>query len=432
MRIVCGTDFSPRAAEAADVASLLAAKRKETLVLLHARADDGPAPDSGDERLRDEAARLRATGVTVREELATGPAAERLVEAGHLSSTRLVAVSSLGQIAPSRFLVGSVAERVAEHSAAPVLIVRRATPFVEWLRGDRPLRILAAYDFSASSDALLRKLREWRQFGPCDITVAHVAWPPRESERLGVQLKDVWEQNPPELQALLERDLGNRVNPLLGDEPATRLRIVASWGRPDLPLLQIASECQADLVAVGTHQRAGLSRFWLGSVSRALIRHATASVLVVPPPAPPLAEPVEAGRFQRVLATTDFSDLGNRMIARAFGALPEGGVICLLHVLPAGRKGVAARTAREQARRRLRELIPARAREAGVPVEIEIVEHAEPATAICQTAERFGADLVCMATHGRTGLFKAVLGSVASAVLARATKPVMLWRPPVD
>ncbi|HEV8585855.1 MAG TPA: universal stress protein [Methylomirabilota bacterium] len=48
-----------------------------------------------------------------------------------------------------------------------------------------------------------------------------------------------------------------------------------------------------------------------------------------------------------------------------------------------------------------------------------------PARAICAYARRVGADLIVMGTHGRTGISRALLGSVAEAVVRRAECPVM-------
>jgi nucleotide-binding universal stress UspA family protein len=48
-----------------------------------------------------------------------------------------------------------------------------------------------------------------------------------------------------------------------------------------------------------------------------------------------------------------------------------------------------------------------------------------PAHAICDYAQRIGADLIVMGTHGRTGVSRAVLGSVAEAVVRHARCPVM-------
>src|SRR6185436_16534963 len=147
MRIVCGTDFSVHAAQAANVAAELALRLHETVVLVHVVESSGldaVSPELFDKlmgtlrgRLHDEAERLRKLGATVKEELLHGSPYQALVEAGRRPGTRLVIVSSLGQIAPSRFLVGSVAERIAENSPVPTLVVRDDAPFRAWARGER-------------------------------------------------------------------------------------------------------------------------------------------------------------------------------------------------------------------------------------------------------------------------------------------------------
>ena len=64
---------------------------------------------------------------------------------------------------------------------------------------------------------------------------------------------------------------------------------------------------------------------------------------------------------------------------------------------------------------------------AGLPVEYA-VRFGEPAEEILEEAREFGADLVVMATHGRSGVARLMLGSVAEAVLRRSEVPVVLVR----
>jgi nucleotide-binding universal stress UspA family protein len=52
----------------------------------------------------------------------------------------------------------------------------------------------------------------------------------------------------------------------------------------------------------------------------------------------------------------------------------------------------------------------------------------QPAMAICQAAERLDVDIICLGTHGRTGLPRAALGSIAEAVLNHTRRPVLLAR----
>lgn len=64
----------------------------------------------------------------------------------------------------------------------------------------------------------------------------------------------------------------------------------------------------------------------------------------------------------------------------------------------------------------------------GVTVQTQL-KTGDPAEAIIETAKAIGADVIVMATHGRSGLGRWVLGSVADRVVRAATAPVLLIRP---
>ena len=81
---------------------------------------------------------------------------------------------------------------------------------------------------------------------------------------------------------------------------------------------------------------------------------------------------------------------------------------------------------------KLRALIPPEAASVGVLTEVEVVEHIEVAEAIGQTAERSGADVICLGTHGGSGWSKAMAGSVAQKVMASSKRPLLVIRPAVE
>jgi nucleotide-binding universal stress UspA family protein len=68
-----------------------------------------------------------------------------------------------------------------------------------------------------------------------------------------------------------------------------------------------------------------------------------------------------------------------------------------------------------------------------LPTEVKheiTIEIGEPGTAIVAAAKRLGADLVVMATHGRRGLARLMLGSVAERVVRESTVSVLTVRSP--
>lgn len=445
MKITCGTDFSTHASEAANAAAALTARLQGTLSLVHVMDTSRyelPSKElmdylrsSRQTKLKKEAERLRRQGATVEEQFLQGSPAVSLVKAATHSGARLIVVSSLGQIAPSRWFVGSVAERTAQNASVPTLVVRNQKPLEAWARSQRPLNVVVAYDFSESGDAALRWTSFLSKIGPCRVTVVYVAWPPELGGRFGAGYDQAHPYYPSEVEKLLKRDLQEKCEEVLG-KAKLRFRVAAGLGRPDPQLIEIATDEKADVIVVGTNQRRGLAR--LGSVSRAVLHHAPLNVACIPIAA---AEPADRGsisRFKRVLVTTDFSKLGNRAIPFAYSTLRRGGQVCLLHVVKVtGRnlENAQAPEAKHSERNdrlsaQLHSLIPAEAEARGIISHMEVVEHSDVATAICQAAERFGADLICISSHGRSGLSKAILGSVSQDVMARSQRPVLVIRPP--
>lgn len=451
--IICGTDFSIHAAEAADVAAAIAKRDGSELRLIHVEEHGGLGASHPDaflavldrtrEHLEKEAGRLRSLGVVVKREILSGSPYEGLVNAATASSARLVVVASIGHVAVGRLLAGSVAERTAETSPVPTLVVRQGGALASWARGELRLKVLVGYDFSMNADAALRWILEWQNIGPCDITVAHVAWPPAELERLGLQGPISLNENHPEVARVLERDLKERVVGILGDQPVS-LRIVPGWGRSDAHLLQLAQEEKSDLLVVGTHQRHGFNRFWLGSVSRSVLHHASMSVAVVPLTGASEQAVDRIPEIKRVLVAVDFSELSKRAVPYAYAALRRGGRVRLIHIIPPrklpgpwvpehGPKRLTEKQHKQIAAdllAQLRASIPAEPESRVIATEVELLEHSDVAEAICQDAERFSADVICLGSHGRGGLSKAVLGSVAERVMQRSSRPLLVVRLP--
>jgi nucleotide-binding universal stress UspA family protein len=347
----------------------------------------------------------------------------------------LIIVSTIGQIAPSRWLVGSVAERTAQNATVPTLVVRDHDCLLEWVKGKRALNVLIGYDFSESADAALRWVSTLTEIGPCNLTVTYLSWPPSETWRLGIGDCMANGDNSPEVHTLLERDLKERCREILGKTKA-RFSVVSVWGSKETQLIELAKASKADLIAVGTNQRLGLSRFWLGSVSRGILHHAPMNVACVPITDDSLKPSIGIPAFKRVLVPTDFSKLGNKAVAFAYGTVRRGGEVSLLHVIsPVGGFKPEAKSADESVAKwkqdlsaQLQALVPKAATFRGVQSRIEIVEHQHPAAAICQSAERSGADLICIGSRGKSTLKKKLIGSVTEAVMRRSNRPVLVIR----
>lgn len=159
-----------------------------------------------------------------------------------------------------------------------------------------------------------------------------------------------------------------------------------------------------------------------------------------------LPGPVSAAslpRFERILAATDLSTVGNRAVAHAFAVAREDTQIVIVHVVSPnlldggqyGRpshSGFADEHARVVAekRRMLETLVDGLQGRRGNPVRIELIESDRTQRALLEAIEREAPDLVCAGTIGRTGLGAALLGSNAQALLRGTRRPLLLVQPP--
>jgi nucleotide-binding universal stress UspA family protein len=140
--------------------------------------------------------------------------------------------------------------------------------------------------------------------------------------------------------------------------------------------------------------------------------------------------------FNKILCPIDSADnLTSSLDLACDVAEGPDATICLLHVIPAFpvlAPGVSPLTISEsEARARLEKL----AREhlgCKVKYEIHTKIDGDPAKAILKTADELKVDSVVMATHGRKGLGRLILGSVAERVVRESPRPVLTVRPTAE
>ncbi|HEY0605015.1 MAG TPA: universal stress protein [Herpetosiphonaceae bacterium] len=146
--------------------------------------------------------------------------------------------------------------------------------------------------------------------------------------------------------------------------------------------------------------------------------------------------------FQRILIPLDGSALAEQIVAPALKlGRPLETEYTLLHVVePAepvwwGPFTSPRDPAWDETRRRLMKAQCYLARvarpllSAGMRVRIRVLMAEQAAPAILSEAQHSGFDLIALATHGRSGLARLLLGSVADTILHRAKTPLLLYRP---
>ena len=442
--IICGTDFSENAAEAVTAAAALAEKYHKSLALLHVADQFNAHGDNktelsrhlrpARERLKQEIVKCSTSFDGVGGEVLHGQFAEdALVDFAAEHPVDLLVVSAVSKTAFDHWTIGSVSEEISETAPVPTLTVRSAKPFEAWVRGERALKIFVAADFSTHSDAALRWVGELRNLGPCEVTVVYVASLSEEEKRLGIDEEQGAGESDPSIQAILERDLREKATPLLGIEPFEIL-VRASTGKVDFQIVDLAIKNQADLLVVGTHQRQGFTQLARGSVSRGILRHAPMSVVCVPRASRAVSA---VPPCRRVLVATDMEEHAARALAYAYSVVDHGGIVCLAHVCrpAASRPGWKSASENKSARhiadytKQLRTHIPAEAAEHAVKSEIRVMENTNVIEAICQAAEAFNADIVCVGGNTRPGAAARIMASVTLGVLQKCQRPVLVVWP---
>jgi nucleotide-binding universal stress UspA family protein len=220
-------------------------------------------------------------------------------------------------------------------------------------------------------------------------------------------------------------EVGSRLAAACGATVRTR----ALTGPVARAILEYADRTGADGVALSTRAPGTVGRALLGSVADELLAATRLPVLAVPPG---VVDP-EASGLVPILVAVD-ADTG-QAIADVAGtlALALGGSVALVHVVsletissgpvsPPTQGWEDAMRPAENEVDRLRE----RLRRRGVPTEAFVLAHRSPDAAIREVAGEVGAGLLALGSHRKTGLRRLLLGSVATQVLTRACRPVLI------
>lgn len=186
-------------------------------------------------------------------------------------------------------------------------------------------------------------------------------------------------------------------------------------------ILQYAEEEDVDLIVLGTHGRGGMKRVFIGSVAETVVRRADRAVLTVRGEAG--EDAAAPGGIDRILAPVDFSERATEAtrVAMEWAELYDAQTD-LLHVLEDDQDVPSAR-----ARSQLVDFAKDRSR-FDVPINLH-VERGNAGDVIAHFANTRETGLVVMATRGRTGFKRSVLGSVTETVVRNTICPVLTIRP---
>jgi nucleotide-binding universal stress UspA family protein len=184
-----------------------------------------------------------------------------------------------------------------------------------------------------------------------------------------------------------------------------------------------AASAPDTLLCLASHARGPLSELVMGSVSEDVVRLAHHPVLLIGPHCGPPAE-----RYPSMLVGLDGSELAERILPTVARWASELDVApCLLQVLP-------ERVPLEVGESDVVEsgyvhTIANQLGERSIKADWDVVHHRDPAEAITRFARDGRSSLIALTTHGRSGLSRVALGSVALRVAHHAPCPVLVLRP---
>jgi nucleotide-binding universal stress UspA family protein len=211
-------------------------------------------------------------------------------------------------------------------------------------------------------------------------------------------------------------------------------------GRPDEVIVNAAEKHAGILLAMASHGRSGLGRFLLGSVAEKILRGARNPVLLVRAGAGAGANGER--ELKSVVVPLDGSALAERGVPMAAALAKTLGLEAVLlraygvpYVSYVGEDDFTAvnygeilDAAREEANRYIGKMA-AQMKELEVPTVRSAVKEGTPADAIIDFVGESPADLIVMASHGRSGVKRWVLGSVTEAVARHGRAPMLILRP---
>lgn len=277
--------------------------------------------------------------------------------------------------------------------------------------------ILVATDLSARSDWAIERAAKLAAYHDCRLVVLHVV-----DEELPARVAD----------RLRDEAAASLKEFVSGLEPAQIVKIETrcEFGEHFSTIIDAAEKESADLIVIGKHREDALLDLFRGSTGERIIRFGSRPVLVV--------KQRPSHGYHNVMVAVDFSPAS--AIAVEFGAsLVPNARLQVVHAFHIPFKGFlhGGKSFDRMARRQQQEFNAANDREissffATLKIDLSraerIVEEGTAHEVILGAVRNKKPDLLVLGTHGRSGLGRSILGSVAEAVLSQAPCDVLAVR----
>jgi nucleotide-binding universal stress UspA family protein len=227
--------------------------------------------------LHDLAAECRATsGAEIEVSVEDGPVPDALHAYAKRNKVDLIVMSSHGRGGIARLSLGSVTDSLIRHTTIPVLVVKPHPSYVN----SQPhafKRIVVSLDGSSGAEQVLPGVVDLARVDESELTLLRVVVPRTSAQKtVANECAPWWDKEVAAAEAYLFRT----ADKLQEDGLRTRTDVVIGENVAK-SIADYAARESADLLAIATHGRGGLSRVLIGSVADALTRTSHTSLLVL-------------------------------------------------------------------------------------------------------------------------------------------------------
>ncbi len=220
-------------------------------------------------------------------------------------------------------------------------------------------------------------------------------------------------------------DLAEKAMRSVLPDPAADVDVMAVAGAAPVTIAQIASRNDCALIVTGVARYNHVGDFLTGTAVDHIVRHASTPVLVVKQRC--------HGAYSTIVVATDFSSCSRKALLLAARSFPDA-MLYLTHAFHVPYEGLLkSEETRAEITAQAQEEMTAFLNAPDVPDDVRArvvprLAYGETTSAIMQMVREVQADLLVLGTHGRSGFFQAMIGSMAQSLLRNVPADTLMVR----
>ena len=206
----------------------------------------------------------KSSNISFESDVLEGIASEELIKYSENNNIDIIIVGRRGISEIEQILIGSTTSRLIRNSSIPILVIPKSK------KNAKIKEILCPIDFSESSLLELKYSISLAKQLEAKLYVIHV------SEFFNYKV-------PVFKRDKLINKINNKIVSIAKDSKYKIENIIYEIGEPAQKIIEIAAKNEIDLIPMAIHQRKGIEKFFLGSISEKVLMYSDIPVLILPP-----------------------------------------------------------------------------------------------------------------------------------------------------